>query len=123
MEDVRMPVRPLPPHASLASVKDDARRLLRDRDAGDPPALQRLREFLPRLRGADDAAIRSTPLKWNDALTAVAREYGFASWPRLKAHLERDRPADDLPLHERIEDEAFRRAIDLMDAGDEAGLA
>src|SRR4051812_24721297 len=123
MEDVRMPVRPLPPHASLESVKDDARRLLRDREAGDPPALQRLREFLPRLRGADDGAIQSADLKWNDALTAVAREYGFASWLRLKAHLDDARPDASLPLEERIEDEAFRRAVALMDAGDEAGLA
>lgn len=118
-----MPTRPLPPRASFESVKDDARRLLRNRDAGDPPAFQRLREFLPRLRGADDAAIRSATLKWNDALTAIAREYGFASWPRLKAHLEDGRPVASILLEEWIEDKAFRRAIELMDAGDEAGLS
>src|SRR6476469_6230805 len=123
MEDVRMPTRPLPPHASLESIKDDARRLLRDRAAGDPPALQRLREFLPRLRGASDKAISSAELKWNDALTAIAREHGFASWPRLKAHLDRaGAPVAAIPLEQRIEDRAFRTAVALMDAGDEAGL-
>jgi hypothetical protein len=84
--------------------------------------LQRLREFLPRLRGAGDEAIRSADLKWSDALLAVAREYGFASWPRLKAHLERG-TGEEPPPQDRIEDEAFRRAVALMDAGDEAGLA
>jgi hypothetical protein len=118
-----MPTRHLPPNATLDSTKEDARRLLRDRDAGDPVALQRLREFLPRLRGAGDEAIRSAELKWSEALRAVAREYGFPSWPRLKAHLEQDRVSEDLPLHERIEDPAFRRAVALMDAGEEAGLA
>ncbi|HEX4737800.1 MAG TPA: ankyrin repeat domain-containing protein [Allosphingosinicella sp.] len=118
-----MPTRNLPPHATPDSVKEDARRLLRDRDAGDPVALQRLREFLPRLRGADDEAIRSTDLKWHQALRAIAREYGFPSWPRLKAHLEQGRASDRLPLHDRIEDADFRHAVALMDAGDEAILA
>jgi hypothetical protein len=31
-------------------------------------------------------------------------------------------PAQSLPHHERIEDVAFRRAVDLLDAGDAAGL-
>jgi hypothetical protein len=118
-----MPTRSLPPRASLQSVRDDARRLLRDRDAGDPPALQRLREFLPRFRDADDAAIAAAPLKWSDVLLAVAREYGFASWTRLKTHLARPGPGDALPYHERIEDAPFRRAVALMDEGDERGLA
>jgi ankyrin repeat protein len=118
-----MPTRSLPPHASLRSVKDDARRLLRDRDAGDPPALQRLREFLPRLRDADDKAVAAASLRWSDLLLAIAREYGFASWARLKAHLERPRVEARVPLHEQIEDEPFRRAVALMDAGDERGLA
>ena len=118
-----MPTRNLPLHATLESVKEDARRLLRDRDAGDPVALQRLREFLPRLRAASDETICSTDLKWHEMLRAIAREYGYPSWPRLKAHLERTRACEDLPLHERIEDAPFRRAVALIDAGDESALA
>jgi len=118
-----MPTRPLSPHSSEESVRDDARRLLRDRDAGDPGALQRLREFLPRLRGADDKKIAATPLKWNDALLAIAREYGFESWSRIKAHLELVQSNADCPLHEQIKDGPFRRAVELMDQGDQAALA
>jgi hypothetical protein len=113
----------LPPRATIEFVKKDARRLLRARDGGDPAALQRLREFLPRLRRADDAAILAADLKWSDALLAVAREYGFGSWQRLKSRFELGGTSAEAPLHERIEDEPFRTAVDLMDAGDETGLA
>ncbi|HEX5183888.1 MAG TPA: ankyrin repeat domain-containing protein [Allosphingosinicella sp.] len=118
-----MPTRNLPPRATLESVKEDASRLLRDRDSGDPAAPQRLREFLPRLRGASNDAIRSADLKWHELLRTIAREYGYPGWARLKAHLEQGRRSEDLPLHERIEDPAFRTAVALMDEGDEAGLA
>jgi len=33
-----------------------------------------------------------------DAQHALAREYGFASWPRLKAHVESETPATRNPL-------------------------
>jgi Ankyrin repeats (3 copies) len=55
---------------------------------------------------------------------AIAREYGFPSWARLKAHVESPVLAAklDLPHQERIEDARFRRAVDLLDAGDVEGL-
>lgn len=119
-----MPTRTLPPRPRLDRLKDQAQRLLRARAAGDPQALQRIREFHPRFADADDAAIVAADLKWSDALLAVAREYGFASWARLKAHVEGPRgPGLDRPHHERIVDPDFRRAVDLLDDGDAAGLA
>lgn len=46
-----------------------------------------------------------------------------ATWARLKAHVEKlDRPDVALPHHERIDDKVFRRAVDLLDAGDIDGL-
>ena len=55
---------------------------------------------------------------------AAAQTYGFPSWARLRRHIEEPGLADNLnlPHHERIEDAAFRRAVDLLDAGDEEGL-
>jgi hypothetical protein len=44
-----------------------------------------------------------------DALHAVAREYGFASWPKLKAHVE-GMPAPSASLFDRFT-EATRRAL------------
>lgn len=119
-----MPVKPLPPRADLARLKRDAQRLLRARAGGDPQACQRLREFHPRLMDAGDAAIAAAPLTWSDALLAIARERGFASWARLKAHVEGPpAPGADVPHHHRIADPVFRRAVDLIDDGDAAGLA
>ena len=56
------------------------------RDLPDRPDLEHLRKqakaLLRELRQRD----ANTSLA--DALHALAREYGFASWPKLKAHVE-----------------------------------
>jgi hypothetical protein len=118
-----VPARQLPDSPSLHQFKQRAKDLLRAQRARSPEAAQRIREFHPRYRGAADAAIADAPLKVSDALLAVAREYGFASWPRLKAHVENpDREDVRLPAHLRIKDAAFRRAVDLLDSGDAEGL-
>ena len=56
--------RSLPPHPNLEHLKKQARDLLRELKQGNPA------------------------LKLADAQHALAREYGFASWPKLKAHVE-----------------------------------
>jgi hypothetical protein len=119
-----MPVRPLPPKPSLDHLKHQAKDLLRDHAARDPAAAQRIREFHPRFGRASDAEIFSARLRLSDAQLAIARESGFPSWPRLKRHVEKPTLSGhlDLPHHERIEDATFRRAVDLLDAGDATGL-
>ena len=119
-----MPVRRLPSNPNLEHLKYQAKDLLKDHAARDPRAAQRLREFHPRFARAADAEIFAAPLKLSDAQLAIARESGFPSWPRLKRRIEKPTRTDrlDLPHHERIEDAAFRRAVDLIDAGDAAGL-
>ncbi len=116
-----MPVRRLPSNPSLAHLKHQANDLLKDHAARSREAAQRVREFHPRFARATDVEIFAARLKLSDAQLTVARESGFPSWPRLKRHVEK--PTDlDLPHHERIEDPIFRRAVDLIDAGDAAGL-
>jgi len=119
-----MPVRTLPPHPNLDHLKHQAKDLLKEHAARTQEAAQRLREFHPRFRGASDAEILDAPLGLSDAQLAIARESGFPSWTRLKRHIERPTVSDrlDLPHHQRIEDELFRRAVDLLDAGDAPGL-
>jgi Ankyrin repeats (3 copies) len=119
-----MPVKPLPPHPSLEHLKHQAKDLLQAHTARDLGAAQRLREFHPRLRSATDTEIFTTSLHLHDAQLAIAREYGFSSWPRLKAHIEEPKLIDRLsrPHHERIDDPEFRCAVDLLDAGDVSGL-
>lgn len=119
-----MPVRRLPSNPDLDHLKYQAKDLLKDHAARSLGAAQRLREFHPRFRRSMDDEIYNAHLKLSDAQLAIARESGFQSWARLKRHIEKPTLTDQmtLPHHERIEDAAFRRAIDLLDAGDAAGL-
>lgn len=119
-----MPVRHLPSNPNLDHLKYQAKDLLKTRAARDSGTAQRLREFHPRFNHATDAAIFDAALSLSDAQLAIAREYGFPSWARLKKHIEKPTLADhlNLPLQERIEDATFRRAVSLLDAGDVAGL-
>lgn len=119
-----MPVRPLPSSPSLDHLKYQAKDLLKEHAARSLEAAQRIREFHPNFKTASDAEIFSAPFRLADAQLTIAREYGFTSWTRLSSRVERPTPADraSLPHHERIEDAQFRRAVELLDAGDEAGL-
>lgn len=119
-----MPVRQLPANPNLAQLKAQAKDLLRAHRDHTPQAAQRIREFHPRFREASDETIALAALKLSDAQLTIARESGFSSWPRLKAFVE-DPHRDDIqtPHHQRIGDAIFRGAVDLLDAGDAAGLA
>jgi len=119
-----MPVRPLPSNPNLDHLKYQAKDLLKGHASRNPGVGQRLREFHPRFRNATDAEIFGAKLSLSDAQLAIAREAGFPSWPRMKRHIEKPTLSDrlNLPHHERIEDAVFRRAVDLLDAGDVAGL-
>lgn len=119
-----MPVKPLPQNPSLTHLKYQAKDLLKEHEAREPRAAQRIREFHPQFGGATDADIFRARMSLSDAQLTIAREHGFPSWPRLKRHIENPTLADrlDLPHHERIEDPTFRRAVEFLDAGDAAGL-
>ena len=119
-----MPVRVLPPNPNLEHLKYQAKDLMKERAARDSGAAQRIREFHPRFARAADAEIFAAAFKLSDAQLTIAREAGFPSWTRLKRHIERPTLTDqlNLPHHERIEEAVFRRAVDLIDAGDATGL-
>jgi hypothetical protein len=119
-----MPVRALPSNPNLVHLKYQAKDLMKAHAARDPRAAQRLREFHPRFHRAVDDEIFAAELTLSDAQLAIAREYGFPSWARLKRHIEKPTLSDqlNLPHHQRIEDLTFRRAVDLIDSGDPAGL-
>jgi hypothetical protein len=119
-----MPVRPLPPNPNFEHLKDEVEDLARFHAARDPQAAQRIREFHPRFAKAPDHEIFAAAFPLRDAEFTIACERGFPTWARLKHRIENPVRADDLslPHHERIEDPAFRRAVDLLDAGDAEGL-
>ncbi len=89
--------RPLPVRPHLEHLRKQARRLLRALREGDGPARARFQQAVmyppppaPRL---------------SDAQYAIAREYGFPSWPRLKHHVEHGNP--EVPVAELVD--AVRR--------------
>src|SRR5919204_6657772 len=71
-------LRPLPPRLSLEFERKEAKALLRRLRAGDPEALARARARHPAIDASESSQIRLA-----DAQLVIAREYGFASWPRL----------------------------------------
>ena len=119
-----MPVRRLPSNPNLDHLKYQAKDLLKEHIAQTLGVAQGIREFHPRFGRATDAQIFDAQLSLSDAQLAIAREYGFQNWARLKAHIEKPALSDqlNLPHHERIEDATFRRAVELLDVGDVAGL-
>jgi hypothetical protein len=119
-----MPVRPLPPNPNLDHLKYQAKDLLKAHAGRDRGVAQLIREFHPRFAKSTDADIFAAHLTLSDAQLTIARESGFPSWPRLKQHIEKPTLANrtTLPFHERIEDAVFRRAVELLDAGDAEGL-
>ena len=83
----------LPPNPSLEHLKSQAKQLLKAHKDGSPDAFQRIRSFFPKLSDATDVEIQSATFGLQDAQLVIAREYGFASWTRLKKavrHQERD---------------------------------
>lgn len=81
--------RELSAHPSLAHLKSQAKDLLHAYQRGEPEAFARFRAALPAARGADDAKLARMKLALHDAQSAIAREYGFASWNELRARVER----------------------------------
>src|SRR5207302_1073599 len=65
---------------NLEFLTKQAKDLLQEAKAGDAIARERLRAWGPR-------GVSERP-KLADCQHALAREYGFASWPKLRAHVE-----------------------------------
>jgi ankyrin repeat protein len=98
MSDVR---RNLPPNPSLDQQKKQAKELLRALRAGDTDARARFRQHLP----------DKPRLTLADAQLVIAREYGFASWALLKAHIEQGERALTGDVHAE-----FQRVFAMRDA-------
>jgi hypothetical protein len=71
-------LRPLPPRPTLAFERKTAKALLRRLRAGDLEAVARARACHPTIDLTAPDRVRLA-----DAQLVIAREYGFASWPRL----------------------------------------
>ncbi|MFE0754352.1 ankyrin repeat domain-containing protein [Inquilinus sp. NPDC058860] len=83
--------RDLPASPDPEQQKKRAKDLLKALRAGEAEAIARFRYSHPRLAHHPDSELAAAA-KLSDAQWVVAREYGFASWPRLQAHLAGEPP-------------------------------
>ena len=128
----------LPPNPSLEHLKSQAKQLLKAHKEGSVDALQRIRSFFPKLSDATDTEIQQAAFGLQDAQLTLAREYGFASWTRLKQEVSHQQqiaagtPAKDLlfqilhtpdPTQADIQhvDELLTAEPSLVSAKDEQG--
>jgi ankyrin repeat protein len=84
----RSAVRPIPANPNLEFDRKQAKSLLDALRRGDADALRRFGAQHPRFMGAPDPAALAMSGALHDAQLVVAREYGFASWPRWKQFVE-----------------------------------
>ena len=122
-----MPTKRLPSNPSLDHLKSQASDLLKLIATRNAEAIQRIREFHPRFREADDTTTAGSKLTLSDALFTISREYGYRSWTSLKRTVENSRKSTKqhahIPHHERISNSVFSRAIEYLDSGDANGLS
>ena len=78
----------LPSRPNLEQLKNQAKDLLKIFKAADVQALDRIRASHPDYSNAAAPEICAANLSLSDAQLVIAREYGFANWPRLKEHVE-----------------------------------
>jgi GNAT superfamily N-acetyltransferase len=83
-----VPVRDLPGDPSLEHLKNQARALQRRVRAGDPDAVEAVREFHPRPAAVTGESPGLAGFSLADAQLVIAREYGLASWARLRRSIE-----------------------------------
>jgi methyltransferase (TIGR00027 family) len=78
---------PLPPHPNLEQQRKRARELLNAARAHDPEAIRRIAAVHPGA-GSGRPRLPAAALSLHAAQLVIAREYGFASWTRLKARID-----------------------------------
>jgi Lon protease-like protein len=86
--------RDLPPRPHIDHLKKQAKDLLEAHKRGDPSALARIREAVPAFTGRSDTEIAQAAFALHDAQSAIAREYGFASWRQLRTEVAAAKTAD-----------------------------
>jgi ATP-dependent Clp protease adapter protein ClpS len=78
----------LPEKPDLACERKRAKTLLKALRSFDSDAIARFRSYHPRFADLTAETLRPANVQLSDAQWVIAREYGFASWPALKAHIE-----------------------------------
>jgi ankyrin repeat protein len=80
--------KPLPPQPDLEQLRKQAKDLLKSLKSGNPEALRRFRENHPDHSSLLEQEMQTAAVSLADAQLVLAREHGFASWPKLKDHVD-----------------------------------
>ncbi len=99
----------LPSRPNLEQLKTQAKELLKQFLAGQLDAVARVREF-HRDFARSFASGNAQSFRLHDAQWVIAREYGFASWPKLKEHIDSALAENGEPL------ELLKKAFHANDA-------
>src|SRR5215472_18341577 len=78
----------LPSRPSFEQLKKQAKDFLQSLRSHEPGATQRIREFHPEFSKLTDSEFAKIKFSLANAQLTLAREYGFASWAKLKARIE-----------------------------------
>jgi ankyrin repeat protein len=100
----------LPSRPNLEQLKNQAKDLHASHESADVETLQRIQANHPDYSNVSENRIRAAKFSLSDAQLVIAREYGFASWPKLKDHVE------SLLLETAGPMELFKRAFKTDDA-------
>lgn len=84
--------RELPQKPNLEHLKSQAKDLLDAHRRGEPEAMSRIRAAVPAFASKSNADIARMPFALHDAQSAIAREYGFASWAELRTKVTASEP-------------------------------
>src|SRR5262245_15791590 len=96
-----MTARALPPRPDLEQYRKQAKDLLKGHARGGHDVLLRIQQHHPRLAGLTLADVAAFSLKLSDAQLVIAREHGFASWPRFQAHVGETTDSRDVDTFEQ----------------------
>lgn len=79
----------LPARANLEQLKKQAKNILKGHEAAERGAMELIRAHHPRFGKSADGAIAKAKFTLADAQLAIARQYGFDSWAKLKEEVAR----------------------------------
>ena len=108
-----MPARTLPARPNLEQLKLQAKELLHAHQDGSIGAAARIATHHPQFAGKSVPSVRDAEVALADAQLVLAREYGFESWPALRARVQLGAHIEAIAPHPR-----FEEALAALDAGD-----
>ena len=108
----------LPARPNLEHLRNQAKDLLKAYRSGEPLAISRFRESLPRYSLLTDGNLRRLSLSLGDAQRVIAAEYGFPTWLHMRHYVERKDGANLIEMtvdHVRVNSVTNLRTVVLKE--------